>query len=101
MSMCRCCGPAFAGFGLRCSIAKRSGRCRGSRSRDGEVTTELAKRIFAFRCSAVPSSASSTVFEGRVVLAVVVAMGMYRMRSGLPHPSSSPTEMDSAAARAS
>src|SRR4051812_29561175 len=82
-------------------MASSRGRWRGSRSTDGDVTTEFANRMFAFRSSAVPSLASSTVLDGSVVRTVVVAIGMYISLSDLPCPSSIPMDIDRAAARAS
>ncbi len=48
----------------------------GCRSTDGDVITKLAKRTLEFRSSKFASSKALTVFDGRVVFIVVVAMGM-------------------------
>ena len=51
------------------------GRCRGSRSIDGEVKTTVAKRILVLR-SESDFSTNWRVLDGRVVLEVMVAIGM-------------------------
>src|SRR3569833_1531977 len=75
--MCRVCERALGALGRGRSIASNSGRCRGSRSTEGDVTTELAKRMLAFLSSALLSSVSSTVLEGFVVLFFVVVFGLF------------------------
>ena len=57
-------------------IANASGKCLGSKSIDGEVTTKFAKRIFEFFCVAFLSVESCISFDGSVVFMVAVASGM-------------------------
>ena len=101
ISVLRFSNGARGGFGFPRRSAMSRGKCLGSRSTDGDVTTELANMMLAFFSSALPSCASSTVLEGSVVRTVVVAMGIYTSLSGLPWPSSNPTDIERAAANAS
>ena len=67
---------------------------------DGDVTTRFANSMLAFLCAASEASKSSTVFEGKVVLTVVVAIGTYISLSGLPPPSSILIAIEIAASKA-
>lgn len=87
--------------GLRdpvCMNASKIGKCLGSRSIEGEVTTMLAKSKLAL-ISESAMSTSWTIFEGSVVLVVIVTMGIYNILSRQT-PSSTLMEMEIAARRA-
>lgn len=63
-----------------CMNASKIGKCLGSRSIEGEVTTMLAKSRLAL-ISESAMSTSWTIFEGSVVLVVIVTMGIYKILS--------------------
>lgn len=93
--------PEDPGGDLRdfvCMSASKIGKCLGSRSIEGEVTTILAKSRLAL-ISESAMSTNWTIFEGSVVLVVIVTMGIYKILSWLV-PSSTLTEIEIAAKRA-